>query len=106
MAERRKVIKTSTPAEIRRTLGRISNMVLNDELDPKAANSIITACNAILAGIRGTTSNGSLTSWKGLCGIPGCRRKGYSYDRKRAGRAGQASADICRTKIETRFLEF
>jgi len=52
MAERRKVIKTSTPAEIRRTLGRISNMVLNGELDPKAANSIITACNAVLAGIR------------------------------------------------------
>jgi len=49
---RRKVLKTSTPAEIRRTLGRISNMVLNDEIEPKAANSIITACNAILAAVR------------------------------------------------------
>lgn len=27
-------------------------MVLNGELDPKAANSIILACNAILSGIR------------------------------------------------------
>ena len=52
MAGRRKVLKLTTPAEIRRALGRVNNMVLNGEIDPKAANSIISGCNAILAGIR------------------------------------------------------
>lgn len=31
---------------------RVSNMVLNGELDPKKANTIILACNAILGSIR------------------------------------------------------
>ena len=43
-------MKTST--EVRRTLQRISNMVLNGELDVKRANSVILACNAILSAIR------------------------------------------------------
>lgn len=49
---RRKSIKLSNPSEVRKALSRIANMVLNGELDPKAANSIILACNAILGGIR------------------------------------------------------
>lgn len=49
---RRKSIKLSNPSEVRKALSRIANMVLNGELDPKAANSIILACNAILSGIR------------------------------------------------------
>jgi hypothetical protein len=49
---KRKRLKLSTPTDIRRALARIAVMVLNDELDPKQANSIITACNAILSGIR------------------------------------------------------
>lgn len=50
MARRR--LKLSSPAEVRKALSRIANMVLNGELDTKAANSIILACNAILGGIR------------------------------------------------------
>ncbi len=48
----RKRLKLSTPREIRQALTRVSNMVLNGELDPKQANSIVSACNAILSGIR------------------------------------------------------
>lgn len=50
MARRR--LKLSNPAEVRKALCRIANMVLNGEIDTKAANSIILACNAILGGIR------------------------------------------------------
>ncbi|MEG1074793.1 MAG: hypothetical protein RSF84_06610 [Ruthenibacterium sp.] len=49
---RRKSIKLSNPSEVRKALSRVANMVLNGDLDPKAANSIILACNAILSGIR------------------------------------------------------
>lgn len=33
-------------------LQRISNMVLTGEIEPKQANSVILACNAILAAIK------------------------------------------------------
>lgn len=49
---RRKNIKLSTPNEIRKALSRIANMVLNDEIEVKSANSIILACNSILGAIR------------------------------------------------------
>ncbi len=49
---RRKQLKLSTPYEVRRALARVANMVLNNELDPKTANTLILACNAILSGIR------------------------------------------------------
>lgn len=52
MAARRKSMKLSTPTDVRKALSRVANMVLNEELDPKAANSIISACNAILSGIK------------------------------------------------------
>ncbi|MCD8110325.1 MAG: hypothetical protein LUE14_09545 [Clostridiales bacterium] len=45
-------LRMQTPTEIRRTLARISNMVLNEEIDTKTANTIILACNAILNSIR------------------------------------------------------
>lgn len=47
-----KRLKLSTSAEVRRALSRIANMVLNDELDHKQANSIILCCNAVLSAIR------------------------------------------------------
>lgn len=50
MARRR--LKTSTPREIRTTLTKVINMVYNGELDPKAGNTIVTACNSVLAAIR------------------------------------------------------
>ena len=49
---RRKRLKLSTPREIKHALTRLSNMVLNDELDPKQANTIMYACNIILSAIR------------------------------------------------------
>ena len=45
-------LKLTSATEIRRALTRVSNMVLNGELDPKKANTIILACNAILGSIR------------------------------------------------------
>lgn len=45
-------LKLTSATEVRRALTRVSNMVLNGELDPKKANTIITACNAILSSIR------------------------------------------------------
>ena len=45
-------LKTKTPTEVRRTLSRIMNMVVNGELDTKTANNIILGCNAILSAIR------------------------------------------------------
>lgn len=41
-----------TPTEIRRTLTRVANMALNNEIDTKTANTIILACNAVLSAIR------------------------------------------------------
>ena len=49
---RRLQIKLSTPSETRKAIARIANMVLNDELDPKRANTILYACNAVLGAIR------------------------------------------------------
>ena len=43
---RRKTLKLSSPADIRRAISRIANMALNNEIDPKQANTLIYACNA------------------------------------------------------------
>ena len=48
----RKRIKMSTPQEVRRTLSRVANMVLNGELEAKEANAIMYACNSVLNAIR------------------------------------------------------
>ena len=50
--DRRKTLKLSTPADIRRAISRVANMVLNDEIDPKAANTILYACNSALSAVR------------------------------------------------------
>ena len=44
--------KMGTPAEVRRTLLRVSNMVANGEIGTKQANAIIYAANAVLSSIR------------------------------------------------------
>lgn len=44
--------KMGSIQEVRRTLVRVCNMVANDEMDSKRANSIILACNAVLSSIR------------------------------------------------------
>lgn len=45
-------LRMGTPTEVRRTLARVANMVINDEIDVKKANAVILACNAILGAIR------------------------------------------------------
>lgn len=47
-----KRLKLSTPAEVRKALARVANLVLNNEIEPKQANAIILACNAVLSAIR------------------------------------------------------
>ena len=44
--------KTSTPKEVRKTLSTLVNLVANDEIDQKKANSIVYITNAILSSIR------------------------------------------------------
>ena len=50
MAKKR--LKMTDSREIRRAINRISNMLLNDELDPKTANAIMYACSISLNAIR------------------------------------------------------
>ena len=49
---RRKTLKMSTPEEVRKAISRIANMVLNEEIDPKTANTLLYACNAALSAVR------------------------------------------------------
>ena len=42
-------IKLSTPAEVRRTLSKIANMLLNNQIDPQRATN---CCNSVLNCIR------------------------------------------------------
>lgn len=48
----KKRLKLTTPREVRRSLNRIANMVLNGELEAKDANAIMYACNIVLSAIR------------------------------------------------------
>ena len=48
----KKRLKMTTSREVRRTVNRISNMLLNGELDPKTANAILYGCNVCLGAIR------------------------------------------------------
>ena len=45
-------LKTRTATEVRRTLTKVMNMVVNGEMDNKTANTIILGCNAVLSSIR------------------------------------------------------
>ncbi len=51
-ADQRKRLKMSTSREVRRTVNRIANMLLNSEIDPKTANGLLYACNVCLSAIR------------------------------------------------------
>ena len=50
MAKKR--LKMTTSREVRRTVNRIANMLLNDEIDAKAANALLYGCNVALGAIR------------------------------------------------------
>lgn len=45
-------LNLKNPQEIRRSLNRIANLVLNDEMDPKKANTITFICNSVLGSIK------------------------------------------------------
>lgn len=47
-----KKFKLSNAKEIRKSLGSIANMVINDEIDPKKATTFTYVCNGILQSIR------------------------------------------------------
>ena len=42
----------TTSREVRRTVNRIANMLLNGDIDPKTANAILYGCNVCLGAIR------------------------------------------------------
>lgn len=54
----------STSREVRRTVNRISNLLLNGELDPKTANALLYACNVALGPSGRMSNSGSWTNWK------------------------------------------
>lgn len=45
-------LRLNTPSDIRKTLARITNMIANNEIDTKKANTIVYSCNSILNSIR------------------------------------------------------
>lgn len=47
-----KRLKMSNAIEIRRSINRISNMLLNGTIEPKTANAILYGCNIALSAIR------------------------------------------------------
>ena len=48
----KKRLKMTTSRDVRRTVNRIANMILNGELSSKDANAILYACNVTLGAIR------------------------------------------------------
>ena len=48
----KKHLKMSTSREVRQSVNRIANMLLNQEIDPKTANAILYAANVSLGAIR------------------------------------------------------
>lgn len=50
MAKKR--LKMSTSREVRQSVNRIANMLLNKEIDAKTANAILYAANVTLGAIR------------------------------------------------------
>lgn len=48
----KKRLKMTNSREVRRCVNRISNMLLNKEIDPKTANAILYGCNVCLGAIR------------------------------------------------------
>ena len=62
----RKTLKLTTSVEIRKTINRVANMVLNNELDPKRANTILFACNMVISTIRIDDQQKKLDELEGL----------------------------------------
>ena len=50
MAKKR--LKMTDSREVRRAVNRVTNMLLNGEIEPKTANAILYGCNVCLGAIR------------------------------------------------------
>lgn len=48
----KKRLKMGSSTEVRRTVNRITNMLLNGEIDAKTANALLYGCNVCLGAIR------------------------------------------------------
>lgn len=52
MSKNKLKLSFNSPASVRRSLSKVANMVLNDEIDIKKANAIAYISNGILQSIR------------------------------------------------------
>lgn len=50
--EKRLLLRMKTATEVRRSIQRVANMVINGDIEPKQANSVIMAGNTILTSLR------------------------------------------------------
>lgn len=66
MANKRISLRLSTARDVRKTLSRITNMLINNEIDSKKANTIIYACNSILNSIRTDELEKQLAELEGI----------------------------------------
>ncbi len=48
----RKRLRMTSSTEVRRAVNRITNMLLNGEIDAKTANALLYGCNVCLGAIR------------------------------------------------------
>ena len=48
----KKRLKMGTSTEVKRAVNRITNMLLNGEIDAKTANALLYGCNVCLGAIR------------------------------------------------------
>ncbi len=64
----KKRLKMSSSREVRRTVKRIANMLLNGEIDPKTANAILYGCNVCLGAIRVDDQQAKLDELESIIG--------------------------------------
>lgn len=64
----KKRLKISSSREVRRTVNRIANMLLNGEIDPKTANAILYGCNVCLGAIRVDDQQAKLDELESIIG--------------------------------------
>lgn len=64
----KKRLKMSSSREVRRTVNRIANMLLNGEIDPKTANAILYGCNVCLGAIRVDEQQAKLDELESIIG--------------------------------------
>lgn len=64
----KKRLKMTSSREVRRTVNRIANMLLNGEIDPRTANAILYGCNVCLGAIRVDDQQAKLDELENIIG--------------------------------------